>query len=90
MKRDFWVFCKWLAFIAVLLAAIVALLQVIFRDQPFLGTISLIKEIALIAGVVLSGWACARVLKPRKVWAIIYWIAAVLCILGAIFGSNIL
>ena len=90
MKRDFWVVCKWLAFIAILLAGIVALLQIFFNGKPFLGTITLIKEIALITGVVLSGWACARTLKPRKVWAIIYWVAAILCILGEIFGSNIL
>ncbi len=89
MKRDFSVFARLCAFIAVLLAALVAILYKILPGNV-IGTISLIKDIMLLVAVLLSGWMFASKLKPAKAWRIIYLVSGVLCVLGVLFGHQVL
>ena len=89
MKRDLYVIAKVCAFVAVMLAGFLAVITMI-APPSWLSVLRLIKEIALLVGVIFAGWTFTLQLKPAKAWRIAYLIAAVLCVLGALFGNGIL
>lgn len=86
-KRDFIKLC---CFITLLLAAIL-----IFVDNllPLIGVdvsgtlfnvLRLIKDIALLLGIVFGAFSFAR--AHGKTWVIIFWIAVILYVASAILG----
>jgi len=83
MKRDLYVVAKFLAFVAVMLVGIIAILNLFLPDNVT-ATLNIIKDIALIIGVVFSGWTFTVQLKPAKFWRIAYIVAAVICLLGVL------
>ena len=50
----------------------------------FFDVLELIKDIALLLGIVFGAWSFAR--AHGKTWVIIFWVAVVLYIASAIMG----
>ncbi len=83
-------FIKLCCFITLILAAVL-----IFVDKllPLVGVdvsgtlfsvLRLIRDIALLLGIVFGAWGFAR--RCGKVWIIIFWIAVAIYVAGAIMG----
>ena len=83
-RRDLNFFIQLAAFVAVMLAAILGILQMCGVGG---GALTAVKEIALLIGVVFTGYRFACTLRPSTVWKVLYIVAAVLCLLGAVFGG---
>ena len=86
-RRDFIKLC---CYITLILAAVLIfvnnLLPLIGVDVagPFFRVLELIKDIALLLGIVFGAWSFAR--AHGKTWVIIFWIAVVLYVASAIMG----
>ena len=86
-KNDFIKICCYVALIlAALLIFINNFLPLIGIEVkgPFFAVLGLIKDIALLLGIVFGAFAFAR--SQGKTWVIIFWIALVLYVASVIMG----
>ena len=78
------------SFIALLLAAVLILINTILRwcgieiGGPIIGALTLVKDIALLIGIAFAAWSFAR--AGGKTTTIIFWVAIVVYVASAICG----
>ena len=86
-RRDFIKLC---CYIALILAAVLIFINNrlplvgVEVTGPLFGALRLVKDIALLIGIVFGAFAFAR--SAGKVWTIIFWVAVVLYVASTIMG----
>ena len=86
-KRDFIKLC---CYVTLILAAVLIFVNNLLPlikinvSGTFFDVLELIKDIALLLGIVFGAWSFAR--AHGKTWVIIFWVAVVLYIASAIMG----
>lgn len=86
-RRDFIKIC---CYVTLILAAVLIFVDNLLPligisvEGPLFGALRLIKDIALLLGIVFGAFSFAR--AHGKVWVIIFWIAVALYVASAIMG----
>lgn len=86
-RRDLIKLC---CYIALILAAVLIFINNLLPlvgvnvDGPLFNVLRLVKDIALLIGIVFGAFTFAR--SAGKVWTIIFWVAVVLYVASTIMG----
>lgn len=83
-------FIKICCFVTLLLAAVLLFIDRLLPlvgvevSGPLFGALRLVKDIALLLGIIFGAWSFAR--RHGKAWIIIFWIAVAIYVAGAIMN----
>lgn len=87
-KSDLMKIASCLAFIAMVLAIVILLVNAIIGSGQVANVLALIKDLALLAALAIPAFYFTKG-KPKWV-KIVYWIVLVCFIVGAIFGNHLI
>lgn len=87
-KGDLMKIASCLAFIAMVLAIVILLVNAIIGPCQVANVLNLIKDLALLAALAIPAFYFTKG-KPKWV-KIVYWIVLVCFIVGAIFGNHLI